>query len=182
MRSGLSGQSDPSASTISSSSMHGISSASFGAMPGTTTAIAHIRDYPKRFLHQHCRLLCRRQCLCNLHAPTGYMFVDATGRRANPRVRPRHMRIASNIRTIRVVTGDPSGEATGAALASHPSPGRRDPHHRCVGTTDCGLIHEYELAASVSESSFRTLRPELALLIASHQDQRAVLEDHASGC
>jgi hypothetical protein len=51
-----------------------------------------------------------------------------------------------------------------------------------VGTTECGLIHEYELAASVSESSFRMLRPELALLIASHQEERAVLEDHASGC
>ena len=46
---------------------------------GTTTAIVHIRDHPKRFLHQHCRLLCRRRRLCNLHTPTGYMFVDATG-------------------------------------------------------------------------------------------------------
>jgi transposase InsO family protein len=53
-----------------------ISSTSFGAMPGTTTAIAHIRDYPERFLHQHCRLLCWQRRLYNLHTPTGYMFVD----------------------------------------------------------------------------------------------------------
>ena len=71
--------SDPSASIISSSSIHGTSSASFAATPGTTTAIVHIREYPKRLLHQHCRLLCRRRRLGNLHTPTGYMFVDATG-------------------------------------------------------------------------------------------------------
>jgi putative transposase len=70
---------DPSASTISSSSIHGISSAFFAATPATTTATAHIRDYPKRFLHQHCRLLRWRRRLCNRHTPTGYMFVDATG-------------------------------------------------------------------------------------------------------
>ena len=63
---------------ICSSSMDGISNASFGVTPSITTNITRTRDYPKRFLHHRCRLPWRRR-LSNLRTPTGYMFVDATG-------------------------------------------------------------------------------------------------------
>jgi len=79
MRSASSGRSGQSAWIIFSSSTHDISSASFGAMPGITTAIVRTRGFPRASRRRKDALPWRQGHLRNPCPPALDMSVDGTG-------------------------------------------------------------------------------------------------------